>query len=71
MEFNGKTGQTALIRHRARPDQHTDHQTVDMLLVPFIFLSLKVYTFITPQTTLILPFQTFDSSPKHSITSVV
>lgn len=70
MEFNDKTGQTALTRHRAWPDQYTDQQTAERWLVPFIFLSLQFYTFVPPQTTMILPFHTFDSSPKQPITSL-
>lgn len=67
VDFNEKTGQTALSRQRAWPDQHTDQQPADRWLYLLISPVLHIFS---SQTTLILPFHTFDSSSKHPITSL-
>lgn len=68
MEFNEETGQTALIRHQAWPEKHTDHPFFTRDWPLFIPLSIFPWLFLTqpPQS---LPFPAFCPSPYHLIVS--
>lgn len=56
MEFNEKTGQTMLLRHRPWPDQHADQQAVYRQLTPFMSLFFCCLSLSLPHLILMPPF---------------
>lgn len=67
MEFNEKTGQTAVMRDRAEPGKCIDQVPVHTGLFHLSHYA-PIFLLVLSQTTWSLPFPVLGYSPKHSIT---